>query len=324
MANLHSKRWLFVIILLSVISMRSVYTSPYKSSNIIDTLGFIHPLDSVEPKMESAYMNGFNAYNIGDFVKADSFWTLSLKYRRNLFSETDTRIADNLTNLGAANVKLWNYEYAIKLLSEAERIYTNIDEDYINLGAIYTNFAIIYSALRDYEKALIYYNHAIFIYKNQKQIDYDNLFNTYRNLSNLYRTIEDYPKAIESITKGIYYDKTKSIVRLIDYNNLIAVYYSQSGNYPLAEKYYKEAIRLAKLNPNRTTEYSNLPSILMNYAVFQMDQINRVKEAKNLLYRALTLFNSSEQNQEENKTICLHNLGEAYYKSGKYLHKSCN
>ena len=105
---------LLLIITSAFFPLNYLQADPAYLSTKNDTNSFIHPLDSLEPKMNNAYLDGFEAYNKGDFIKADSFWTISLNIRKDLFSETDPRVAVNLINLGAANLNLWNHELILK------------------------------------------------------------------------------------------------------------------------------------------------------------------------------------------------------------------
>jgi tetratricopeptide (TPR) repeat protein len=220
----------------------------------VDTIDIMHPLDSLEPKMRRLNSLGFQYYQDGDFFKADSVWTISLHINRRLYTDSDeeSNIAENYVNLGVANLKLWNYEYALELFDKAEKIFQKFDEANIHLGAIYVNKAIIFNALRDFDIALLYFEQAIDLYKNQDIISYESLYRSYRNLANLYSFTNRFTEAIECIETGILYDKSKSTSRLIDYFNMIAYYHSKLGNYESAESFYNNPPGKASLGQNHS------------------------------------------------------------------------
>ena len=163
-SEIRSKKGLLPLLLILLLISNSLFGSIQIDVDSIDTM---HPLDSLEPKMQQLNSQGFQYYQDGDFLKADSVWTISLRINRKLYTDSDkeSNIAGNYVNLGVANLKLWNYEYALELFDEAERIFLNINEAHPYLGAIYVNKAIIFNALRDFDKALLYFEQAIDHYK---------------------------------------------------------------------------------------------------------------------------------------------------------------
>ena len=280
----------------------------------VDSTDIMHPLDSLEPRMRELNNLGFQFYQEGDFFKADSVWSISLRINRKLYTDTDKKsnIAGNYVNLGVANLKLWNYEYALELFDKAERIFLNIDESHHYLGAIYVNKAIIFNALRDYDKALLYFEQAIDHYRNQDRINYESLYRTYRNLANLYSFTNRFNQAIECLEIGILYDKSKSTSRLIDYYNMIAYYHSRLGSYKDAESFYSKALYLAQKH-QLEDQVSDFPSIQMNYGVYQMDELKDLNLAKSLFFKSLDNYIKLYGENYHNIAICYQNLGEVYY-----------
>ncbi len=55
----------------------------------VDSIDTMHPLDSLEPKMMELNSLGFQYYEDGDYFKADSVWTISLRINRKLYTDSD-------------------------------------------------------------------------------------------------------------------------------------------------------------------------------------------------------------------------------------------
>lgn len=198
--------------------------------------------------------------------------------------------------------------------------------------------------LGNYDKSIEFYNMALQIHKSLKQDNSCAIINY--NIGNVYYSKGSYNEAMQSFQEALsFFDKAGKMDGVAScYNNIGLVYEKLPRNdnfsqnqyyYSNALKYHKMAYELRKKTGNENELASSLINMANIYYKYSIDSLINIYGSawedslnKNRIYslltRPLNLYESAlkiktKYNDESNIATCLINLGNIYYRSGKYL-----
>ena len=157
-------------------------------------------------------------------------YTINLK----LHGPNSIKLVTPLNNLGIQYKNLQNFEGAIEVYKEAEKLYTTkFGGDYSLLGVIYSNLGNIYSSTGDFNQALEYHRNALRIMKKDS-IKFSGMYNDLKyNIAEVQLKLGYNAEAIKFAQSNLKIVVPRLKPRLYD---LIALAYLKEGSYELSGK----------------------------------------------------------------------------------------
>jgi len=257
-------------------------------------------------------------YNLKDYEKTDSLWTIVLGLNRLLDDKSDD-FRDALNNLVALNNDRGNYDqskkYMLELLESTKLKYGGMSIEYANRS---NELGIIFSDMANYKDAETYYKEALDIREKKLGIDHQDFANSLNNLGLLYKAKGDFKSAEILLIQSLEIRKKLFSEEHPDYasslNNL-GILYSDLGNYKTAEAYYKQSIEirnklLGESHPDYAGSLNNLGNLYMN--------IGNFKDALIYCQKALKSYEKSLGKEHPDYLSCLTSIGSLYYKLGDF------
>lgn len=252
--------------------------------------------------LERKYNNeGRDEGRKGDFEKAEFYLQKALILAVKLYGENNPRVLQSYINMGIQQKNLGKYDSAIQSYSKAEELVKKIyGENDARLGLVYTNAGLIFKSKGDHSKALEYQESALrFLYSDT--INFIDIIKiTEFNLSVSLRNLNRVQEAIKIANKNIKGNYNNMKPRFF---SLLASIYFKEGNYPLADKYYKESIKSwIKYYDSEAyglgEAYNNYASFLIKSGKYDSAQIYTERAEKIILktYGPKSIFYSNIQN----------------------------
>ena len=225
-------------------------------------------------------------------------------------------LAEALFNLGALNLKLFNYEHSLSNFHKALSLFQklgNVDKQSFTLN----NIGLIHFMLGNYSSALEFYLEAL-KYSNKLK----NIAGLNNNVGMIYGVLENYEKALECFLKSlkIAYE-INSIDNIISSLMNCCTTYLCLDKYSSALEYGFKCLEVCKDNNNIRNEtkiYSTLGSVYKN--------MQNYPEALKYLNKSLEMSQKNENKDLE--LLSLMNIGDIYLEEKEYkkaliyLHKS--
>ena len=257
-------------------------------------------------------------FNLKDYEKTDSLWSIVLDLNRQLDDKSDD-FRDALNNFVALNNDWGHYElskkYMLELLESTELKY---GKESINYANRLMNLGSLYSDMGDYKAAEPYYKQALAIRKKALGEEHPEYARSLNNLGILYKKMVDY-KAAES-----YYKQALAIQKKVlgeehpDYagslNHLGNLCY-EMGDYKAAEPYYKQALAIYKKAFGE--EHPDYASAL-NFLRLLYYEMGDYKAAEPYYKQALEIYKKALGEEHPEYATSLNNLGVLYKDMGDY------
>lgn len=181
-------------------------------------------------------------YSKGDYAKAISYFTQSLKIKEEL---NDIQgIAATVNNIGNIYLDQTNYEKAKKYYLRSLEISKKLKDKYSMASAL-SNIGLIYSGQGDFDKALEYQNRSLNLRKEVD--DKKGIAVCLSNIGLIYSNLEEYNKALEYYKQGLDIfteldDKQGIATSQSDFGNT----YFKLGDYKKAIEYGNKSLKIAK------------------------------------------------------------------------------
>ena len=263
-----------------------------------------------KPKQAELFYN--TGLSFGRSGKLDSalYYT---QYAVNLYENAaiidSTPLAYSYQNLGIINKLLGKYNDAITCYNKSEEIYILKNRQPL-LAYIYGNKANIYFIQQDYTKAKNFYSRAMEIFVNDSIKYKKQLASSYNNLGNIYRKETNNQKAIICYNKSLKLKGNKGS-SYTTYGNL-ATCYKNLNDYKTADKYYKAAIKTAKLHFK--DENIKVAIQFLNYGYFLNTQDDLTK-ALTYFQKALSIYKKNYGEKHPNISRCYNAIGNYHLKN---------
>lgn len=181
-------------------------------------------------------------YSKGDYAKAISYFTQSLKIKEDL---NDIQgIAATVNNIGNIYLDQTNYEKAKKYYLRSLEISKKLKDKHSMASAL-SNIGLIYSGQGDYDKALEYQNRSLNLRKEVD--DKKGIAVCLSNIGLIYSNLEEYNKALDYYKQGLDIfteldDKQGIATSQSDFGNT----YFKLGDYKKAIEYGNKSLKIAK------------------------------------------------------------------------------
>lgn len=269
-----------------------------------------HPESLLKDSLLAVELNkkGIDMGRRGDLEEAIKIFTEVYNIKLKLNGPNSITLVSPLNSLGIQYKNLQNFEDAINVYKEAEKLYVaKFGRDYPLLGIIYSNLGNIYSSTGDYNQALEYHRNALRVMKKDStkfSIPYNDLK---YNIAEVQLKLGYNTEAIKFAQSNLKIVVPRLKPRLYD---LIALAYLKEGSYELSGKNYLAAIDCWKelygeSNVELASEYLAYSSLLISQRKFDRALIYTAK-AKEII---LKLYGEKKSEFAEVQS----NFGDYYY-----------
>ena len=207
---------------------------------------------------------GILFYHIGEYKKAELYYTKSLEIEKNKDNIDSLSYGNTFYNLGVLNYTIGNYIKAEKYFLKFLEIFEQNKTQYLSYAISLMGLGGVYEAIGDYckaEKHLLEAKKILFQEKDTPIMDKATLLN---NLSTLYVTLGDYVQAetyaLQALDLARFNEDKISVIQYSTFVNNLGTIYSCMGNYIEAERCYKESLlicrKIAKNHDYATSLYN--------------------------------------------------------------------
>ena len=283
-----------------------------KALILIDSLLFENEDIIFVKKLKSQKINifsllGQNSDNFGDF-NAEIIWQ---EKALNLATEINDKygIASALSNIGAANLRLGNYDISIHKFIESLQILEQVNDKQL-IASNYGNLGILYAYQGNFDKSLEYFFETLDILKVLK--NKERIATCLNGIANVYYYKQDFPKCIDYYNQSLKISQEigDKVAESMTLNNLGSIY-NESKDNEKALKYYEQSYKISE----EIGDKSNMAMTLINSSeIYMYDG----QYDKSLFQINLGLKIAEEIKSKELIKVCYDILSELNSLQGKY------
>lgn len=267
-------------------------------------------------------------FHNGTYKKAEYFITNEVLLRESLKARNELSYLNSLEEASVICRKAGNYEEALNMARKAEKVslkvYGAMHPDYARTltfyGGVYYDWGISVNDLVYLKRALDYFEMARKIYSASGEKSKYNLIVNKSDIAAYNNDIGNIPEAESLFTEIIdftgkeYGDSSPNYASAL--NNL-GVFYYNTGNYKLSEKYLAEAVKVYKQS-NQTDEI-NAAICISNLGALYNDMGN-YETALRLTDESRVIFEKDRKQNNPRYAVLLNNIAailmtEEYYAS---------
>jgi CHAT domain-containing protein/Tfp pilus assembly protein PilF len=273
---------------------------------------------SADDLLDSAriYNNlGIEMIRSGDFEQAAELFKRSLEIKRKEHGSLSLDMATTYSNLGVVSRRLYNNRDAMLYYDTAGLIINKFHgPDHTHLGAVYQNQGNILREQRDVTSALNYYNNALRIFSHNRDNEW--VARVYNNIGLTYRAMKDTEKAEDYFVRSINIRKDSDPAGIAIPAGNIANFYRQTGNIPMANRYYSLAMEV--LHKQWGPDNINFAINMMNYGVFLVTEGDEPERGYEMLMEALKIQKSHFGEDGPRVARTYMNIGYYFERTGNY------
>ncbi|NOT37699.1 MAG: CHAT domain-containing protein [Saprospiraceae bacterium] len=268
------------------------------------------------------FANSGNIYfSRGNYRKSLEIYTKSYELSKKLFGNENASVSKDLNNLAISYEALGDFEKALNYQLSSIRMKEKYNStNFLSIGQSYNNLAVLYNKMGRMTLVEAAYKAASMYFSKDQTLEYGaDHFASLCNLSEYYCNFSNYKQA------EIIFNRINIIIKnnskIIDhflylgYLNLMSNYNNIIGNYALAEFYLLERIKKAELKFGKNHLQYGLA--LMSLGKFEYHRNNSLL-SKDYYLSALSLFDSIENADKFNSTVCLIGLGNISMSKGEF------